>query len=388
MSGAPRLALSERSARIAKADIRTMTVECERVGGINLAQGVCDMEVPLPVRGGAHAAIERGQNAYTRHDGLAVLRTAIAEKMKRFNGIEVNPETEVVVSAGSTGALYSACIALLDAGDEVVVFEPFYGYHLNTLSSVDAVPKYVRMEPPNWSFSKDDLEKAIGPRTKAILVNTPGNPTGKVYTEEELRWVADAALEHDLFIFTDEIYEYFVYEGARHTSPGALADVADRTITVSGYSKTFSITGWRIGYCVAREKWAQMIGYVNDLVYVCAPAPLQVGVAEGIRGLGEDYYRGLRDEMAAKRTIIAAALTRAGFRFALPQGAYYILADASHVPGSTAWDKAMNLLKITGIASVPGDAFFGGAGGEQLLRFCYAKEDRELEAAAERLLRL
>lgn len=388
MSGAHRLALSERSARIAKADIRTMTVECERVGGINLAQGVCDMEVPLPVRGGAHAAIERGLNAYTRHDGLAVLRAAIAEKMTRFNGIDANPETEIVVSAGSTGALYCACIALLDAGDEVVVFEPFYGYHLNTLSSVDAVPRYVRMTPPHWSFTREDLEKAIGPQTKAILVNTPGNPTGKVYTEEELGWIAEAAIRHDLFVFTDEIYEYFVYGGARHISPGALAKIADRTITVSGYSKTFSITGWRIGYCVAREQWAQMIGFVNDLVYVCAPAPLQVGVAEGIRDLGDGYYRSLRDEMAAKRTLIAGALTRAGFRFDLPQGAYYILADASHLPGATAWDKAMHLLKTTGIASVPGDAFFGAEGGEQLLRFCYAKEDRELHEAAERLARL
>jgi aminotransferase len=383
-----RLALSQRSSRIAKADIRTMTVECERVGGINLAQGVCDMEVPLPVRGGAHSALERGVNAYTRHDGLAALRTAIADKMLRFNQIEANPETEVVVGAGSTGALYCACIALLDPGDEVVVFEPFYGYHLNTLCAVDAVPRYVRMAAGDWTFSREDLEKAVGSRTKAILINTPGNPTGKVYSAEELGWIAEVALKHDLFVFTDEIYEYFIYDGATHISPGAIPEIADRTITVSGYSKTLSITGWRIGYCVAKAKWAEMIGYVNDLVYVCAPSPLQLGVAEGIRGLGESYYRQLREDLARKRDIICDALQKAGFAFCRPRGAYYVLPDASHLPGATAWDKAMHLLNSTGVASVPGDAFFAQEGGERLLRFCYAKEDKELLEACERLGRL
>lgn len=384
-----RLGLSQRSSRIAKADIRTMTVECERVRGLNLAQGVCDMEVPLPVRGGAHAAVERGANAYTRHDGTEELRAAIAAKMAAFNGISVDPETEVVVSAGATGALYCAFVALLDPGDEVVVFEPFYGYHLNTLVAVDAVPRFVRMSPPDWSFSREDLAVAIGTRTKAILVNTPGNPTGKVYTKEELSWIAEAALEHDLFVFTDEIYEYFVYDGARHVSPGALPEIADRTITVSGYSKTFSITGWRIGYCVANSRWAEMIGFVNDLFYVCAPAPLQAGVAEGIRGLGDDYYAGLVGEFTRKREKICRALREAGFGLVPPRGAYYVLADASHLPGETAWERAMYLLKESGVASVPGDAFFFSTGdGSRLLRFCYAKEDDVLDEACRRLGRL
>lgn len=380
-----RLALSERSGRIAKADIRTMTVECERVRGINLAQGVCDMELPLPVRGGAHAAIERGGNAYTRHDGTADLRNAIAAKMASFNGISVDPEREVIVSAGSTGALYCAFVALLDPGDEVVVFEPFYGYHLNSLAAVDATPCFVRMAPPDWSFSREDLASAITPRTKAILVNTPGNPSGKVYSREELAWIAEAALEHDLLVFTDEIYEYFVYDGARHVSMGALPEIADRTITISGYSKTFSITGWRIGYCVANARWAEMIGYVNDLVYVCAPAPLQAGVAEGIRGLGDDYYAGLMKGFTRKREMLCGALREAGFGLEPPRGAYYVLADASHLPGESAWERAMYLLKETGVASVPGDSFFSAGGGARLLRFCYAKEDDALQEACQRL---
>lgn len=379
------LTLSARGARISKAEIRNMTVECERVGGINLAQGVCDMEVPPPVVLGAEKAIHDGINAYTRHDGLAVLRQAIAKKMKLFNGIDVNPETEIVVSAGSTGAFYCACIALLDPGDEVVLFEPYYGYHLNTLLAVDAVPRFVRMHPPDWTYDPAALEAAIGPRTKAIIVNTPANPSGKVFSHEELQHIAELAIRHDVFVFTDEIYEYFVYDGRRHLSPGALQAIADRTITISGYSKTFSITGWRIGYCVCRPKWAEMIGYVNDLVYVCAPAPLQAGVAAGIEGLGPCYYEELRQTFVAKREMVCRGLEQAGFGFARPQGAYYILAEAGHIPGADSKQKAMSLLRMTGVAAVPGEAFFAGPGGESLLRFCYAKEDHELAAACERL---
>lgn len=383
-----RLRLSERSARISKADIRTMTVECERVGGINLAQGVCDMEVPAPVLDGATEAMRGGVNAYTRHDGLAELRQAIAGKMRTFNGIEVDPETDVVVSAGATGALYCACLALLDPGDEVIVFEPYYGYHLNTLVAVNAIPRFVRMHAPDWSYDPEELERAVGPKTRAILVNTPGNPTGKVYSRAELEGIADLAQRHDLFVFTDEIYEYFVYGAKRHVSPGSLPGMKDRTITVSGYSKTFSITGWRVGYAVADRKWAETIGYVSDLVYVCAPAPLQAGVARGIRELPTAYYEELGKSFLGKRTMICSALRDAGFTFAEPHGAYYVLADASHVPGGTTWEKAMALLKMTGVASVPGDAFFHAEGGETLLRFCYAKEDRDLAEACDRLLRL
>lgn len=378
------LRLSRRAERIAKAEIRNMTVECERVGGINLAQGVCDMPVPGQVIEGARRAMDDGLNAYTRHDGIDLLRQAIAKKMAEYNRIDANPETDIVVSGGSTGALYCACLALLDPGDEVILFEPYYGYHLNTLLSVDVIPKFVPMEPPDWTFSLAEMERVVSSRTRAILVNTPGNPTGKVFTDSELQQIADFALEHDLFIFTDEIYEYFVYGESKHLSIGSITEVADRTITISGYSKTFSITGWRIGYSVSSSKWAEMIGYVNDLIYVCAPAPLQAGVAEGIKTLEDGYYHELRCSFTRKLEMITGALRKGGFKFTVPQGAYYILADASHLPGVNSKGRAMYLLNRTGVAAVPGEAFYQSPNGKSLLRFCYAKEDSVLAEACQR----
>jgi len=379
---------SRRAEGITQVEIRAMSIECEKVGGINLAQGVCDTEVPLPVRRGAQAAVDKGINSYTRYDGLAELRQAIARKMREYNGIVADPETEVTVSGGSTGAFYCACLALLDPGDEVIVFEPYYGYHVNTLEAVDAVPTYVSMQAPDWTFSRDDLERAVTSRTKGIMVNTPANPSGKVFNPSELLWIAEVASVHDLFVFTDEIYEYFLYDGNRHVSLGSLSGMADRTITISGYSKTFSITGWRVGYSISDARWAHMIGYMNDLVYVCAPAPLQCGVAEGITELTEAFYRELASEYARKRDRICGALTRVGLPPSIPKGAYYVLADVSRLPGKTSKEKAMHLLARTGVASVPGSAFFHGSGGENLVRFCFAKTDVELEEACQRFQRL
>lgn len=382
------LSLSKRAADISQAEIRVMTIECEKVKGINLAQGVCDTGVPPPVSAGAKRAMDEGFNSYTRYDGLPQLREAISRKMLSYNNIRVNPENEVVVSAGSTGALYCACLALLDPGDEVILFEPFYGYHLNTILAVEAVPRYVNMRPPDWNFSMENLERAVTSRTKAILVCTPANPSGKVWTEQELEMVADFARRHDIFIFTDEIYEYFVYDGRHHISPGSLASVADRTITISGYSKTYSITGWRIGYCVCRQRWADMIGFLNDLVYVCAPAPLQLGVAAGIDSLQASFYSGLCVEFDRKRDRICTTLDSIGLKPCVPQGAYYVMADVSSLPGRTSKEKAMFLLRTTGVASVPGSAFYHDKSGENLVRFCYAKTDEELAQACERLRRL
>ena len=366
-----------------------MSVECERVAGINLAQGVCDTPVPAPVRLGAQKAIDDGLNSYTRFDGISELRQAIAQKMRRYNGVTADPETEIVVSSGSTGSLYSACLALLNPGDEVILFEPFYGYHLNTLLSVEVVPAFVQMRAPDWIFAKEDLEKAVTRKTRAIVINTPGNPSGKVYSRQELQWIADVAIKHDLFVLTDEIYEYFLYDRRKHISPATLPGMAERTVTISGLSKTFSITGWRIGYSVSSAKWAQMIGYMSDLVYVCAPAPLQAGVARGLVELGDDYYADLCQEFVRKREVICAALSKAGLAPCVPQGAYYVLADLSRLPGKTGKERAMHLLKTTGVACVPGEAFFhDGRDGAGLGRFCYAKTDEELLDACQRLATL
>jgi len=361
-----------------------MSIACEKVQGINLAQGVCDTEVPAPVREGAKHAIDHGINSYTRAEGLTPIRQAIAEKMRQFNGIECDPETEVIVNSGSTGAFYAVCLALLNPGDEVILFEPYYGYHLNTLVAVEAVPLYVTLRAPEWKFSREDLERTVTPRTRAILINSPANPSGKVFSLEELEWIAEFAQRHDLFVFTDEIYEYFVYAG-RHISIATLPGMRERTITMSGYSKTFSITGWRIGYTVCDRRWSQGITYFHDLVYVCAPAPLQIGVAEGIRKLPEIFYSEISREYVQKRDLLCNALNKVGLTPSIPKGAYYVLAEASILPGKTSRDKALYLLAETGVATVAGSAFYHGAGGEDLIRFCYAKTDAELQEACSRL---
>lgn len=379
------IGLSRRSARIEQAEIRSMSIECEKIGGINLAQGVCDTPVPLAVREKAYRGIEDGVNSYTRFDGLAQLREAIAEKLSTFNAIEANPETDIIVSAGSTGAFYCACLALLDPGDEVILFEPYYGYHVNTILAVEALPQYVRLHPPEWSFFSADLEAAVTPKTKAILINTPANPSGKVFTRAELETLAEFATRHDLFVFTDEIYEHFIYEGRAHISPASIEGLAERTITISGFSKTLSITGWRIGYAASARQWAQRIGYMNDLVYVCAPAPLQYGVALGLPRLDAAFYRGLTEEYSRKRQQLCSALREAGLNPYIPQGAYYVLADVSSVPGSSSKEKAMFLLRNTGVASVPGGAFFQSVEGKNIVRFCFAKPDHALDEACRRL---
>ena len=378
------LSSSRRAARTVQSEIRVMTLECEKVQGVNLAQGVCDTEVPEEVQEGAKGAISGGINSYTRAEGLAPIRQAIAEKMRRFNGLECDPETEVIVHSGSTGAFYTSCLALLDPGDEVILFEPYYGYHLNTLVATDVSPAFVTLRAPDWKFSPDDLERAVTPRTRGIMINTPANPSGKVFTREELEWIAAFAARHDLIVFTDEIYEYFIYEG-RHISPATLPGMRERTVTISGYSKTFSITGWRVGYTVCDRRWAQAIAYFHDLIYVCAPAPLQIGVAEGIRKLPESFYQDIRVEYLRKRDLLCSTLREVALTPSVPNGAYYVLADASVLPGRNGKEKAMFLLHATGVASVAGSAFYHGSEGENLVRFCFAKNNADLEEACRRL---
>jgi aminotransferase len=381
------LELSRKAAAVAQSEIRIMSVECERMRGINLAQGICDTEVPEPVQRAAIEAIRSRQNSYTRLDGVAQLRRAIARKMRDYNGVNVDPDREIVVTAGSTGAFYSACLALLNPGDEVIVFEPYYGYHVNTLFALDCVPVYVTMHPPRWIFSREQLEQAITSKTRAIILNSPGNPSGKVFTREELEFIADLAVRNDLFVITDEIYEYFLYDDNEHISPASLPGMAERTITISGFSKTYSITGWRIGYAVCDPRWAHSIGYFHDLAYICAPSPFQHGVTAGLEELTPDFYSSLADEYRAKRDLLCTTLEQAGLSPSWPQGSYYVLADVSALPGGNSKEKAMYLLAASGVAAVPGEAFFS-EGGKNLLRFCFAKTEADLEEACRRLSRM
>ncbi len=379
------LTLSERHACVLQSEIRNMSIECARVNGLNLAQGVCDTPVPEQVLQGAAQAVEQGMNTYTHYAGLLQLRQAIADKQKSFSGILFDPESDIIVSAGATGALYCAFQALLNPGDEVIVFEPFYGYHISTLQAAEAVPVYLALTLPGWSFSEHDLEHLVTPRTKGIIVNTPANPSGKIFSSAELELIASIAERHDLFVFTDEIYEHFVYGDHAHRSFAALPGMKERTITISGVSKTFSVTGWRIGYALCDARWARAIGYFNDLVYVCAPAPLQAGVASGMRELDSHYYRSLAVNYQAKRDRFCNALVRAGLAPFIPDGAYYVLADVSTIPGITAKERAMHILHTTGVASVPGRAFYHDKRGESFVRFCFAKDDAVLDEACLRL---
>ncbi|QGY39116.1 aminotransferase class I/II-fold pyridoxal phosphate-dependent enzyme [Pseudodesulfovibrio cashew] len=382
------LKVSKRRPLVAQSEIRNMSIECARVGGINLAQGVCDLPVPAPVIRGAEEAMERGSNIYTRFDGRVELRDAIAAKQKRYAGMDVNPEGQVVVSAGATGAFYAACLALLDEGDEVIVFEPYYGYHIVTMASLGIKPVYVTLAPPHWNFTAEDLESKVTARTRAIILNTPSNPAGKVFTRSELQCIADFAEAHDLFVFTDEIYEHFVFDGREHISPATLPGMARRTITISGFSKVFAVTGWRLGYAICDPEWALAIGHFNDLVYVCAPAPLQLGAACGLRELGPDYYQSVSDDHQLKRDLFCSTLKDIGLTPHVPEGAYYTLADVTSLPGGNAKARALFLLERTGVACVPGSAFYEGEVGEGLVRFCFAKEMPVLEDAMARLRRL
>src|SRR5277367_1975308 len=378
-----KLRLSEISPRIMQSEIRSMTVECDRIGGVNLAQGVCDTEVPSPVIENAIKAIHAGHNIYTRMDGITPLRQAIARKLAHYNGIHADPESEVLVTSGATAGLYAACLALFDPGDEVVLFEPFYGYHVNTLLSLRIHPRAVPMVMHTWEIDFDALKAAITPRTRAIIVNSPSNPCGKVFTRAEFEKIAALADEHDLFILTDEIYEYFLFDGAKHISPASLPGMAERTITISGLSKTFSITGWRIGYLAADKRWLGSIAYFHDLTYVCAPSPFQYGSVAGLVEISDSFYTALATDYQAKRDMLCAALQDAGFTPSIPQGAYYVLADISAVPGTNAREKARTLLAQTGVAAVAGTAFFTGGRGEDILRFCFAKRDEDLQRACE-----
>jgi aminotransferase len=380
--------INQRMAALAHSEIRVMTQACVQAKGLNMAQGVCDTPVPPVVLRAAAQAMERGKNVYSRFDGLPELRQAIAKKLARYNGVVADPETDVTVSAGATGSFHCACLALLNPGDEVILFEPYYQYHISALMAVEAVPVMVKMRAPDWTFSAADVEVAITPRTRAIIVNSPGNPSGKVFSRQELESIASIAQQQDLFVFTDEIYEYFLYDGRTHVSLATLPGMADRTITIGGYSKTFSITGWRIGYSVAATRWAQAIGAMNDLLYVCAPTPLQAGVAVGIQELPDSFYRDLARDYQRKRDRFCQALAKARLTPSIPQGAYYVLADTSRLPGTTGKERAMFLLETIGLAAVPGEAFISGADGRQFIRFSYAKIDSDIDDACRRLARL
>jgi len=377
---------SRRLGALVQSDIRRMTRECERVGGINLGQGICDLPTPPLVREGALEAIRARRSTYSFAEGALELRQAIAQKLARQNGLGVDPLREIVVTVGATGAFTAAIHALLDPGDGLLVTEPYYGYHVNAALVAGLDVQYLTLAAPAFLLDEAALRAALRPNTRALVLCTPGNPSGRMLTRAELEGVARVARERDLLVITDEIYEDIRYDGREHLSPATIPGLYERTVTILGLSKTFSITGWRLGYAVAQPELAAALQLVNDLFYICAPTPLQHGVAAGFVAPAS-FFQELRDDYARKRDTLCDALEAAQLTPIRPEGAYYVLADARALGAPDARAAAQGLLERTGVASIPGTAFFRGTAGDQLLRFCYAKEHGVLEEACRRLVR-
>jgi len=375
--------ISDRLRGLVQSDIRRMSRECERVGGINLGQGICDLPTIPELIEGACDAIRANKATYSKFEGIDILRERIARKVERHNGFTADPAKEIVVTVGSSGGFLAAAMATLNVGDEVILFEPYYGYHLNTFKVLGFEPKFVPLQAPDWTIDFDVLRAAFSPKTKAIVVCTPSNPSGKMFTREELEKIGALCREFGAWIFTDEIYEYIVYDGRKHVSVASIPSCRDLAITISGFSKTFSITGWRVGYVIADERVAGPIGLMNDLFAICAPTPLQWGVARALE-IGDDYYLKMAADYEKKRDMLAEALSEAGFTPSIPQGAYYMLAQ---IPDEFRDDKeaANALLETTRVASVPGSAFFVSEAGKRMLRFCFAKDFDSLAEACKRL---
>lgn len=376
--------LAARFASAVQSDIRRMSRECERVSGINLGQGICDLPTIPEVSRGAIDAIRESRSTYTRVEGIDPLRQRIARKIAEYNGVDADPDSEIIVTAGATGGFACAVLATMNPGTSAIVFEPYYGYHVSTLRLFGVDPIPVPLEAPDWTLNREALERAFRPDTRAVVVCTPANPSGKIFSREELLMIGELCRERGAWMITDEIYEYIVFDGRKHLSPASLPECRDLTITISGFSKTFSITGWRIGYAHAPEEAARAIALANDLLYVCAPAPLQWGVAQGL-DVGTEYYEGLARDYQVRRDMLVDAVRAAGMRPFVPAGAYYLLADVSALGFSDSVAVADALLESARVAAVPGRSFFSGDGGKQILRFCFAKDLDTLEEACRRI---
>lgn len=375
---------AQRTAPFEESVIRDMSRVAAREGAVNLAQGFPDFAAPADMKAAAKAAIDADINQYAVTWGAPRLRAAIAERTSAYNGFPVDADAQVTVCCGATEAMIATLMATIDPGDEVVIFEPFYENYGPDCQLSGATPRFVRLSGPDFTFDPDELAAAFGERTKAIIVNTPHNPTGKVFDRAELEVIADLCRRHDALAITDEIYEYILYDDAAHLSIATLPGMAERTVTISGLSKTWSATGWRIGWCIAPPELTGAIRKVHDFLTVGAPAPLQEAAADAL-GFGDAYFDDLRRAYAERRGLILQALEAIGLPHFTPRGAYYVMADITdfRAPGQTDTDFALALAKDGGVATVPGSSFFRNpADGHHLIRFCFAKQHATLERAA------
>lgn len=377
--------LSDRIAIFTESVIREMTRLALEHDAINLAQGFPDFSAPEAIKEAAVEAVRADYNQYAITWGAKPLREAVARKARRFNGIEAEPERMITVTCGATEAMMSAMLAVVNPGDEVIVFEPFYENYVPDAAICGAKLVFVPLEGARFAFDPDRLRAAFSPRTKAVIINTPNNPSGRVLTLEELSEIAVLCQEHNALAITDEIYEHIIYDGHRHISIATLPGMAERTITISGLSKTYSVTGWRVGYIIAPPELTDGVRKVHDFLTVGAPAPLQEAAAVAL-AFPDAYYEQLAGDYARKRDILYDALVAAGFRCERPQGAYYIMADITPFGADNDVEFSRFLTREIGVAPVPGSSFYADQDlGRTRVRFTFSKRDETLHAAAARL---
>ncbi len=376
---------SDRALSFTESVIREMTRICLKHQGVNLAQGFPDFPAPSEIKEAAVEAIRSDLNQYAITWGAPSLRRAIAEKFAWYNGVNVDPEQNITVCCGATEAMIASLSAIVNPGEEVIVFEPFYeNYGPDTILCA-ASPRFITLHEPDWHFDEDELKKTFNNRTKAVIINTPNNPTGKVFSREELRFIADLCSNWGVIAVTDEIYEHILYDGAKHISIASLPGMEEQTITINSISKTYSLTGWRVGWAIAPFHLTSSIRKVHDFLTVGAPHPLQEGAAVALR-IERKYYGILAAEYLERRDFLLNALKEAGFRVYPPAGAYYIMTDISHFGFPDDKTFALDLVERAGIATVPGSSFYSNpALGKSKIRFCFPKKRETLERAAEKL---
>jgi aminotransferase len=368
--------------------IREMTRLSDLHSAINLGQGFPDFPAPQELKDAAARAIAEDHNQYPVTWGVPVFREAIASMYARTYDMRVDPETEICVTCGSTEAMVASMLGVLDPGDEVVIFEPFYENYGPDAILSGAVPRYVSLRPPDWTFDETELSSAFTDRTRAVIVNTPNNPTGKVFARDELEAIAALCVRFDAIAITDEIYEHITYDGARHVPIATIPGMEDRTITISALSKTYSVTGWRVGWAITPAALTNGIRTVHDFLTVAAPAPLQVAGVTALE-MPASYYERIRVEYEERRTTMVRLLGEAGFAAPPPKGAYYVMADVSHLGLGEDVETARHLVEEVGVASVPGSSFFSRPElGRSIVRFAFCKKLDTLQRAGERLLRL
>ncbi len=376
------LKISDRAQPLQQSGIRAATAECARIGGINLAQGICDFPIHASLKEATNRAMQADKTTYSACEGIYPLRELIAKKCREFNHIEIDPQTEVIVTHGSTGAYVTALMTLLNPGDEIILFEPFYGYHKNIAKLVDVNIKTITIDiNNNFAIDFNALRNAISAKTRGIVLCTPCNPCGKVFSKQELLTIGKLAKQHDLFIITDEIYEYITYPGSEHISLASLEDFKQRTITISGFSKTYNMTGWRLGYATGPKHIIEKMALLQDLIYVCPNTPLQYAVMTAFE-MPAEYYQTMRESYTEKRQLIMQVLHDLNIKFTAPEGAYYIIADLNHLGYHDDQALVRLFLDQAKIATVPGRAFYHDpAFGRGQVRICYAVTDERLVQA-------